>query len=144
MSIDRPAVCLDKTQEAPMRSNLAGLGPRIVALLVDTIILGIIGGIIAGITGSGGVGSFAGFLVGLAYNWYFWTRQNGQTPGKMLMGIRVVRVDGRRMEDITAFVRYVGYYVNTFLILIGWIWAIFDDRNQGFHDKLAGTVVVQA
>ncbi|MGZ8994756.1 MAG: RDD family protein, partial [Burkholderiaceae bacterium] len=39
--------------------------------------------------------------------------------------------------------RYFGYYVSTIPLLIGLIWVAFDSRKQGWHDKLAGTVVVR-
>jgi uncharacterized RDD family membrane protein YckC len=41
-------------------------------------------------------------------------------------------------------VRYIGYYINSFIFMLGWIWAIFDSNKQGWHDKLAGTYVVPA
>ena len=41
-------------------------------------------------------------------------------------------------------VRYIGYTVNTVVFGIGWIWAAFDKDKQGWHDKLAGTVVIKA
>ena len=78
------------------------------------------------------------------YNSYFWTQNNGQTPGKSVMGIRVVKTSGQPLSIVDAVVRYVGYYINTFLLFIGWLWAIFDSKNQGFHDKRAGTIGVNA
>lgn len=120
----------------------ASLFQRLVALIIDSILLGIVSGIVVAILGN--TGGIVGFLVGVAYQWYFLTRNQGQTPGKVLLGVRVVKEGGGSIDDVTAVVRYVGYYINTILLLLGWIWAIFDDKNQGFHDKLAGTIVVQA
>lgn len=125
-------------------SNYAGLGTRLAALIIDSIILSIIGAIVTGVVGSEVLGIGVGFIVGVIYNWYFWTRNNGQTLGKQLMGIRVVKADGGRLNDLEAVVRYIGYYINTFLLFLGWLWAIPDGKNQGLHDKLAGTVVVKA
>jgi len=125
-------------------SNYAGLGSRLIALIIDSIVLAIIGGLVATIVGDEILGIGVGFIVGVIYNWYFWTRNNGQTPGKQLMGIRVVKADGSKVNDLEAVVRYIGYYINTFLLLLGWLWAIPDGKNQGLHDKLAGTVVVKA
>ena len=45
---------------------------------------------------------------------------------------------------LQAVVRYIGYYINTLVLLLGWLWAIVDGNNQGLHDKLAGTIVVKA
>jgi uncharacterized RDD family membrane protein YckC len=124
--------------------NYAGLGTRFFALVIDYIILVIIGGLVSQIVDSEILGIGVGFLVGVLYNWYFWTRNNGQTPGKQVMGIRVVKADGSKINDLEAVIRYIGYHINTFLLLLGWLWAIPDGKNQGLHDKLVGTVVVKA
>jgi uncharacterized RDD family membrane protein YckC len=123
--------------------QLAGLGSRFVAQIIDGIILAVIGGVLATILGSE-LGGVLSFVIGLTYNWYFWTNNKGQTPGKSVMGVRVVKTGGGGLSTADAVVRYIGYYVNTILLFLGWIWAIFDDKNQGFHDKLAGTIVVKA
>lgn len=90
-------------------------------------------------TGSG----LAGFVVGAAYYAFFWGMQNGQSIGKKVMGIRVVKTDGSAITPIEAIIRYAGYYINTFILFLGWLWAIPDDKNQGLHDKIAGTVVIK-
>ncbi|NDJ60843.1 MAG: RDD family protein, partial [Chloroflexi bacterium] len=89
-------------------------------------------------------GGIISFIIGLGYNWFFWTQWNGQTPGKRLMNIRVIKANGEPLTFTDSLLRYVGYYINTFLLMIGWIWAIFDSNRQGFHDKLASTYVVRA
>ncbi len=67
---------------------------------------------------------------------------NGQTLGDLFLGLRVVRADGRRLSFGRAFMRLVGAYVSGLVLMIGFLWALFDPRRQGWHDKLAGTVVV--
>lgn len=123
--------------------ELADIGDRAIALLVDSIIIGTVGGLI----GVGGAaiwgGSILGFILGAAYQWYFLTRQNGQTPGKMLVGIRVIKTDGTAISDAEAVLRYVGYLLNSAIAMIGWIWAAFDGNNQGWHDKIANTYVIK-
>lgn len=72
----------------------------------------------------------------------FWVLKQA-TPGKMLMGARVV--DAKTGQPLTirqAIVRYLGYFVSTFPLCLGLIWVAFDRRKQGWHDKIAGTVVV--
>ncbi len=125
-------------------SNKAPLSSRLVAILIDSLVVGVLAGLVGGVTGKQILGIGVGFIVGIIYNWYFWTQRNGQTPAKSLLGIRVVSTNGGKVTDLQAIVRYIGYYINTALLLIGWIWAIFDDKQQGFHDKLAGTIVVKA
>lgn len=123
--------------------ELAGIGERFIALVIDLILFGIIGSII-GFGGSWWGGGLAGFLVGVVYQWYFLTRQNGQTPGKMLLNIRVIKVDGSKIEDADAVLRYIGYLISYAVLLLGFIWALFDDNRQGWHDKIAKTYVVKA
>ena len=71
----------------------------------------------------------------------FWSI-SGQTPGKAALGVRVVRINGKRMGLATATVRYIGYIVNLFSFGIGFLWILADDRRQGWHDRLARTCVI--
>jgi len=66
----------------------------------------------------------------------------GQTPGKMLLGLRVVQATGEPMTFGLAFLRWVGYLISKLAVCLGFIWIAFDRRKQGWHDKIAGTVVV--
>lgn len=123
--------------------ELADVGARFIALVIDSVLLGVLTGVLT--AGSDGfMASILGFIIGAAYQWYFLTACYGQTVGKMLLNIRVVRLDGAPLTASDAVIRYIGYYVNSFFFMIGWIWALFDDRHQGFHDKLVNTVVVRA
>jgi uncharacterized RDD family membrane protein YckC len=85
-----------------------------------------------------------GFVAMLAYCWFFWTRHDGQTPGKMLTGIRVIKTDGTKFSEVDVFIRVIGYWINSAVIGIGWLWALIDSDKQGWHDKLARTYVVKA
>lgn len=123
--------------------DLADVGTRLIALIIDAIILGVIGFVVGLVVGSSNTGGFVGFLIGVGYQWYFLTTQNGQTPGKKLMNIRVIKVNGEPLTGVDVLVRYIGYFINTAILLLGWIWALFDADNQGWHDKLAGTYVVR-
>ncbi len=67
------------------------------------------------------------------------------TPGKLVLGLKVVDASaGEKIGVIKAFLRYLGYFVSAIPVLIGYIWVAFDARKQGWHDKIAGTVVVHA
>ncbi len=122
--------------------ELADTGSRFIALVIDNVILGVITGVL--IRGAGGPGAAGSFLIGLVYYWYFLTQHDGQTLGKRLMGVRVVRANGEPFDFVTVLIRYIGYYLNSFVFMIGWIWALFDDQRQGWHDKLANTYVIRA
>lgn len=122
--------------------ELADIGNRFIALIVDIIVVGAIGGIF-GISVDFVGGSALGILLWAGYQWYFLTRHNGQTLGKMLMNIRVIKMDGSPIADADALLRYFGYLVGSFVVMLGFIWALFDPDNQGWHDKLAKTYVVK-
>ena len=132
----------DKPKRSVVDYELASVGTRFIALIIDGIILGVITGLL--FWGGREAGGFTGFLIGVAYQWYFLTQQNGQTPGKRWMGIRVVKNTGEPLQAADVIVRYVGYYVNSIVFMLGWIWALFDSKSQGWHDKFAGTYVVKA
>ncbi|KUL36512.1 hypothetical protein ADL22_23960 [Streptomyces sp. NRRL F-4489] len=69
----------------------------------------------------------------------------GQTPGKKVLGIKVIKeATGQPMGFGMTFVRYICRYLNGLLCGIGWLWPLWDDKNQTFADKIVGTVVVQA
>ncbi len=121
---------------------LAELGPRFIAVLIDGFIVAALIGLLFG--SSRWAGGGIGWVLGAVYYWYFWTRQDGQTLGKKLMNIRVIKADGGPLSDSDAILRYIGYYINSFVIGIGWIWALFDKDRQGWHDKIASTYVVKA
>ena len=76
----------------------------------------------------------------LVYCVGFWMLA-GQTPGKRLMGLVVVKTDGGRVRLGAAILRWVGYWLSGILFL-GYLWVLVDNRRQAFHDKLAGTLVV--
>ena len=65
----------------------------------------------------------------------------GQTPGKRLMGLVLVKKDGGRVGLGAALLRWMGYWLSGILFL-GYLWVLVDYRRQALHDKLAGTLVV--
>jgi uncharacterized RDD family membrane protein YckC len=67
----------------------------------------------------------------------------GQTIGKMITGIRVVRSNGGRVSLPRAFVRLVGYVVSGVLLFAGFLWILWDPECQGWHDMLADTIVIR-
>jgi uncharacterized RDD family membrane protein YckC len=72
----------------------------------------------------------------------FWVYRSA-TPGKMVTNTRIVDADsGGTPTTKQCVVRYFGYFVSIFGLFLGFIWIAFDRRKQGWHDKLARTVVV--
>lgn len=71
----------------------------------------------------------------------FW-RLGGATPGKMLMGLRVVHGDDPNITPLRGILRYLGYFLSALPLFLGFFWVLGDSRRQGWHDKLAKTRVV--
>ena len=73
----------------------------------------------------------------------FWIARQA-TPGKMAAGIRIVDAStGNNPGTTQLIVRYLGYFVSLIPLGLGIFWVAFDARKQGWHDKLARTVVVR-
>jgi uncharacterized RDD family membrane protein YckC len=119
----------------------AGFWLRLGAYLIDSIILWVISWIITAI-GTGWGAAMAGGIIGVAYFVCFWAWR-GQTPGKMLLKVKVVRTNGAEIGWGRAFLRYLGYIICEFTLYFGFIWVAFDKRKQGLHDKLADTYVIR-
>lgn len=74
----------------------------------------------------------------------FWIYRQA-TPGKMAISARIVDArTGGRPSNAQLIGRYFAYYLSMLPFFLGFIWVAFDPRKQGWHDKLAGTVVVRA
>lgn len=73
----------------------------------------------------------------------FWIYRQA-TPGKMAVSARIVDAKtGGRPSTGQLIGRYFGYYVSIIPLFLGILWVAFDKKKQGWHDKLAGTVVVK-
>lgn len=68
----------------------------------------------------------------------------GSTPGKALLGLRVVSIEGKRLNFSRVFLRVLGYIPSIVVLFAGFLWIIIDNRRQGWHDKLARTCVIYA
>ena len=81
-------------------------------------------------------------LLSAVYQVAFMVALNGQTPGKMMYGMRVARQDGRRITALDAITRNVIGYALSQALLLGYLWAYLDEDQQAWHDKMAGTIVI--
>lgn len=151
----------------------AGFWVRLVARLLDSLIVGIplaiifglLFGVAAAVGSANGAGNGSsnpgqnaaaagvGFLfilfyllviaVTIGYWVYFWGT-TGQTYGMRMLRLRVVdATTGGPIGISRALVRWLMTIVNSWACYIGWIWVAFDPRKQGWHDKVANTVVLQ-
>jgi uncharacterized RDD family membrane protein YckC len=79
-------------------------------------------------------------IISMAYFTYF-HGAIGQTPGKILLKLQVVRTTGKSLTYGIAFLRWTGCIISSLPLFLGFLWVAFDSRKQGWHDKIAGTVV---
>lgn len=134
---------------------------RLVAIIIDVVILAVVAVIIDLITSPP---PWTGLILGFIYFVGFWTWR-GQTPGKMIIGARIVKPDGTAIGFPKALLRYLFYLIPSYapiLVLatfilwfgqnMGWLGPIIgligiiivglNQQKRGLHDVIAGTIVV--
>jgi uncharacterized RDD family membrane protein YckC len=131
-----------------------GFWMRVVASIIDTIlIMVIIVPILGFIYGEaymtstsfilGGWDFFFQYLFPAIAVVLFWVYRSA-TPGKLILGMKIVDAKTGGKPSTGQFIlRYLGYYVSTIPLFLGLIWVGLDAKKQGWHDKIAGTVVVK-
>ena len=145
----------------------AHFGRRLVAKVIDIIILSMIGTAVNLALGAVLYGSIAGFgssgsqvsmtmlilfqvmstLVnvglGLIYSVYF-VRQYSATPGKMVLGLKLFRADGSPLSVGRIIGRFFAEWLSGMILLIGYIMAAFDDESRTLHDRICETRVMKS
>lgn len=142
------------TEAAVSTRVYAGFWVRVAAALIDSLLAALIlGPILWAIYGKEYFNSEA-LLAGpmdFLLTWVlpalavilFWIYKSA-TPGKMALGLRIVDARTGNVPTTGQCIgRYFGYYVSLLPLGVGILWVAFDERKQGFHDKLAGTVVLR-
>jgi uncharacterized RDD family membrane protein YckC len=77
--------------------------------------------------------------------WWFIVAPRGQNPGKAVVGLRVIKTDGRACRTGYMFLRgLVGIVLGVIPFYLDDLWILWDKNTQTLHDKVAGTVVVKA
>ena len=139
--------------------HYGGFWIRVVARLIDGIILGIAQACIAllffgtfgaqflpSVTRSAPIGLLLGFqflsyAIAIAYDVVF-LRYQGATLGKMALGLKVVRSDGESLGWGISVGRYFMYIVSGIILFIGYIMAGFDNEKRALHDRVCDTRVI--
>jgi uncharacterized RDD family membrane protein YckC len=120
----------------------AGFGSRLVAVIIDAIVLAIPYGIAFAVAGQA-VASVVSLVAGVAYYSYLEGSPAGQTIGKKALGIRVIDFSsGGPIGFGRALIRYVGRIISGIPCALGYLWMLWDREKQTWHDKIATTVVV--
>ncbi len=113
----------------------AGFWIRMGALFIDIVLIGVILHF-----------AFSAerlhLLLLAGYGAVMW-KLKGATVGGIVFDLRVVRLDGRELDWVTAIVRALACFLSLFIVGLGFIWIAIDDEHQAWHDKIAGTVVVR-
>jgi uncharacterized RDD family membrane protein YckC len=133
----------------------AGFWKRAAAAIVDGTIVWIIGrfggealGTLLGDLAGGGQLAVAlmvllvTLVLQVCYYAFFHASFNAATPGKMVIGIKVVRSDGKTISFLHAVARYFATIPSAIILGIGYLMAGFTDRKQALHDMICDTVVV--
>jgi uncharacterized RDD family membrane protein YckC len=114
----------------------AGFWIRMAALLLDVVLVGVLMSFLHPFRD-------VHIVILAVYGAVMW-KLRGTTVGGIVFDLHVVRLDGRPVDWETAIVRALGCFLSLFVVFLGFIWIAFDANHQAWHDKIAGTVVVQA
>ncbi|HEY6980404.1 RDD family protein [Reyranella sp.] len=145
----------------PANVAYGGFWVRVVAYIIDAILLNIAFGIIGAIVGvsvipvdpskldSAETMAHVGRLqvIALVITWLYFafmeSSPRGATVGKMALGLRVVDEQGNRISFARATGRFFAKFVSTIILMIGYLMVAFTDRKRGLHDMIAGTLVIK-
>jgi uncharacterized RDD family membrane protein YckC len=148
---------LDAPTEVGKKLNYAGFWIRFGAMIIDSIIVGIVNAILtfllvgsvslAGNPDAGMGALILSFTVTLTlYVGYFCGFESSSrqaTPGKMAVGIKVGDANGEQISFANAVGRYFAKFISGIILLIGYMMAGWDEKKQALHDKIAGTYVFE-
>ncbi len=118
------------------------LAALIDSLLISIVLLPILSIVLGDPWGTSLSGTLAQLVLPAIAVFLFWQAKSS-TPGKMAIGAIIVDSDhGGKPTNRQWVLRYLGYYVSTIPFMLGILWVGFDNRKQGWHDKIAHTVVI--
>jgi uncharacterized RDD family membrane protein YckC len=119
----------------------AAFGERLGAFVLDAIAIAIIAQLLS-LDRDGDPGSRLMVLLALIYHVGFWTWR-ATTPGGMILQLRVVRADGKKLEFPESLVRGLTGIFSLVVAGLGFLWMLWDPERQTWHDRVAGTYVVK-
>jgi uncharacterized RDD family membrane protein YckC len=118
-----------------LRYPRTGFWERMGSGFLDVILVSILGAVL------GPMAPLTPF-VALAYFAGMWAWK-GTTIGGIVLGLKVVRYDGQAVGFAAALIRALAAAFSIFVLFLGFLWIIWDKEKQGWHDKIAGTVVLK-
>ena len=126
-----PPAILPETLSYPR----ANFWERMGAAFLDVVLVTILAGVVHR-------SHFWSLLIPLAYFTGFWAWK-GTTIGGIVLGLKVVRLDGQPVTFAVALVRALTAAFSVVVFFLGFLWIIWDNDKQAWHDKVAGTVVLR-
>jgi len=123
----------------------AGFWERMGAAFLDIVVVGVITGIAHGPLGLVVMyvsGPPVFLIIALAYFAGLWAWK-GTTIGGIVLKLNVVRCDGQPLTFLAALVRGLAAALSVIVLFLGFLWIAWDHDKQGWHDKIAGTIVVR-
>ena len=149
-----PTTAAQPRPPEPQSFRRAGFWRRAIAMMLDGLLLIVFPFLLFVVFASTnrGFGRMAGVLFPIllilacfcwvAYHVVMWTWK-GTTIGGLVLGIKVVRTDGRAVGFGSAMIRAMASFFSAFVFFLGFFWAGWDRNKQSWHDKIAGTVIVR-
>lgn len=130
-----------QTPSQGLAGGRADFGHRLGGWLIDVAILAVVSAVLSAVLR--GAGPFLALLAGFAYYTSLEGGATGQTVGKKVAQIRVVRrIDGRPLGFGLAAGRYFARIVSGLACFLGYLWMLWDPNRETWHDKMTGTIVV--
>lgn len=128
----------------------AGFWVRLAAYLLDGLVV-IIGlvialGVLVGLRLLGGAeGVWRNVITQAVFMLYFTLAVGlwSGTPGKLALGLRVVRTNGAKVSYLRSFFRYLAYNISALPLGLGFLWVAFSEDKRGWHDHLCDTKVIR-
>lgn len=144
-------------QKIPVRADVpANFGLRAAAFLVDYILTLLILGVAISLAliFKNLFSTLSNWIINLGYlaaigfivwNWGYLNVRDGQRIGQRLVGIKTVCADGRLLGYRNIVLRHlIGYPLSLLCVGLGFLWMVIDPKQRGWHDKLAGTLIVKS
>jgi len=148
-----PPPVWDARPIGPEHVAYGGFWIRVVAYIIDAILLTIVCGVLDRLLGIDifvsdwehydPLASLVSLVIGWLYFALLESSERGATVGKMAMGLRVVTSDGQRLSFMNATGRYFAKILSAIILCIGFIMIAFTDKKRGLHDMIAGTLVIK-
>jgi uncharacterized RDD family membrane protein YckC len=148
-----PPPVWDARPAGPDHVAYGGFWIRVVAYIIDGILLTIVCGVVDRLLGINilttdwdhydPLANVISLVIGWLYFALLESSERGATVGKMVMGLRVVTSDGQRLSFMNATGRYFAKILSAIIFCIGFIMVAFTDKKRGLHDIIAGTLVIK-